>query len=129
MTQCWIAPNYSPSLSMTIIFRNSIRCYFHYQCQRLWRRTCSPGDPTPQRQCAWLLYIYLKKGEEQKDVLEAKDDEEKESEVDGEVEERERERESLNVRMRHGDDRGMDLESNSSLGVLLSQSVMRKESD
>ena len=27
-------------------------------------------------------------GEEQKDVLEAKDDEEKESEVDGEVEER-----------------------------------------
>ena len=62
-------------------------------------------------------------------MLEAKDDEEKESEVDGEVEERERERESLNVRMRHGDDRGMDLESNSSFGVLLSQSVMRKESD
>ena len=40
---------------------------------------------------------------EQKEVLEAKDDEEEESEVDGEVEEREREREreSLNVRMKH----------------------------
>ena len=54
----------------------------------LWRRTCSPGDPTPQRQCAWLLSTYLKEGEEQKDVLEAEDDEEKESQVDGEVEER-----------------------------------------
>ena len=45
-------------------------------------------DPTPQRQCAWLLSTYLKEGEEQKEVLEAKDDEEKESELDGEVEER-----------------------------------------
>ena len=54
----------------------------------LWRRTCSPGDPTPQRQCAWLLSTYLKEAEEQKEVLEAKDDEVKESEVDGEVEER-----------------------------------------
>ena len=43
--------------------------------------------PTPQRQCAWLLSTYLKEGEEQKEVLEARDDEEKESEVDGEVEE------------------------------------------
>ena len=57
-------------------------------CLSLWRRTCSPRDPTPQRQCAWLLSTYLKEGEEQKEVLEAKDDEEKESEVDGEVEER-----------------------------------------
>ena len=32
--------------------------------------------------------LNLKKGEEQKEVLEAKDDEEKESEVNGEVEER-----------------------------------------
>ena len=54
----------------------------------LWRRTCSPGDPTSQQQCAWLLSTYLKQGEEQKEVLEAKDDKEKESEVDGEVEER-----------------------------------------
>ena len=54
----------------------------------MWRRTCSPGDPTPQRQCAWLLSTFLKESEEQKEVLEAKDDEEKESEVDGEVEER-----------------------------------------
>ena len=51
----------------------------------LWRRTCIPEDPTPQRQCAWLLSTYLKEGEEQKEVLEAKDDEEKESEMDGEV--------------------------------------------
>ena len=36
---------------------------------------------------AWLLSTNLKKGEEQKEVLEAKDDEEKESEVDGKVEE------------------------------------------
>ena len=43
-----------------------------------------------------------RKVREQKEVLEAKDDEEKESELDGEVEERERE--SLNVRMKHGDD-------------------------
>ena len=57
-----------------------------------------------ERQCAWLLSTYLKEGEEQKEVLEAKDDEEKESEVDGEVEERE----SLNLRMRHGDDREME---------------------
>ena len=55
----------------------------------LWRRTCGPGDPFPQRQRAWLLSSYLKEGEEQKEVLEAKDDEEKESEFDGEVEERE----------------------------------------
>ena len=48
--------------------------------KNLWRRTCSPGDPTPQRQCAWLLSTYLKEGEEQKEVLEAEDDEEKESE-------------------------------------------------
>ena len=54
----------------------------------MWERSCSPGDPTPQRQCTWLLSTYLKEDEEQKDVLEAKDDEEKESEVDGEVEER-----------------------------------------
>ena len=32
--------------------------------------------------------LNLKEGEEQKEVLEAKDDEEKESEIDGEVEER-----------------------------------------
>ena len=54
----------------------------------MWRRTCSPGDPTPQRQST-----YHKEGEEQKEVLEAKDDEEKKSELDGEVEKRERERE------------------------------------
>ena len=35
-----------------------------------------------------MLSTYLKEGEEQKEVLEAKDDEEKESELDGEVEER-----------------------------------------
>ena len=51
----------------------------------MWRGSCSPGDPTPQRQCAWLLSTYLKEGEEQKEVLEAKDDEEKESELDGDV--------------------------------------------
>ena len=34
------------------------------------------------------LVYYLKEGEGQKEVLEAKSDEEKESEVDGEVEER-----------------------------------------
>ena len=34
------------------------------------------------------VVYYLKEGEEQKEVLEAKDDEEKESELDGEVEER-----------------------------------------
>ena len=34
------------------------------------------------------VVYYLKESEEQKEVLEAKDDEEKESEVDGEVEER-----------------------------------------
>ena len=33
------------------------------------------------------VVYYLKEGEEQKEVLEAKDDEEKESESDGEVEE------------------------------------------
>ena len=54
----------------------------------MWRRTCSPGDPTPEWLCAWLLSTYLKEGKEQKGVLEAKDDEEKESELDGEVEER-----------------------------------------
>ena len=70
----------------------------------VWRRTCSPGNPTPQRQCAWLLSTYLKEGEEQKEVLEAEDDEEKEDEVDGEVEERE----PLNVRMRHGYDHEME---------------------
>ena len=47
-------------------------------------------------QCAWLLSTYLKEGEEQKEVLEAKDGEEKENEVDGRSK-----RESLNVRMRH----------------------------
>ena len=54
----------------------------------LWRSSCSPGDPAPQRQCASLLSTYLEEGEEQKEVLEAKDEEEKESEIDGEVEER-----------------------------------------
>ena len=34
------------------------------------------------------VVYYLKEGEEHKEVLEAKDDEEKESELDGEVEER-----------------------------------------
>ena len=34
------------------------------------------------------VVYFLKQGEEQKEVLVAKDDEEKESEVDGEVEER-----------------------------------------
>ena len=46
----------------------------------MWWRTCSPGDPAPQRQCA-LLSTYLKEGE-------AKYGEEKASEVDEEVEER-----------------------------------------
>ena len=27
----------------------------HWCTEKVWRRTCSPGDPTPQRQCAWLL--------------------------------------------------------------------------
>ena len=49
-------------------------------------------------------FCLLKKSEEQKEVLEAKDDEEKESEIDGEV----GERESLNARMRHGYDREME---------------------
>ena len=44
--------------------------------------------------------ITEREDEEQKEVREAKGNEEKESEVDGEV----GERESLNVRMRHGDD-------------------------
>ena len=34
------------------------------------------------------VVYYLKEGEEEKEKLEAKDDEEKESELDGEVEER-----------------------------------------
>ena len=34
------------------------------------------------------VVYYLKEGEEQKEVLEAKDDEERESEFDGEVEKR-----------------------------------------
>ena len=46
------------------------------------------------------LSTYLKEGEEQKEVLETKDDEQKESELDEEVEERE----SLNVSMKNGDD-------------------------
>ena len=54
----------------------------------MWRSCCSPGVRAPQRQCAQLLSTNLKEGEEQKEVLDAKDDEEKESEVDGEVEER-----------------------------------------
>ena len=65
----------------------------------LWRRTCSPGDPTPQRQCAWLLSTYLKEGEEQKEVQEAEDDEEKVSEIDGEVEERVTQRAHENMAM------------------------------
>ena len=48
---------------------------------------------------------YLKEGEEQKEVLEAKDDEEKESEVDGVR------RESLNVRMKHGNGNGISWRS------------------
>ena len=55
---------------------------------KMWKRTCGPGDPTPQRQCAWLLSTYLKESEEQKEVLEATDDEEKDSEGNGEVEEK-----------------------------------------
>ena len=59
-------------------------------------------DPRPDSSAAVRMAVeyYLKEDEEQKEVLEAEDDEEKESEVDGEVEGRE----SLTVRMRHGDD-------------------------
>ena len=39
----------------------------------MWSRTCSLGDPTPQRLCAWLLSTYLKESEEQKEMLEAPD--------------------------------------------------------
>ena len=35
--------------------------------RQVWRRTCSPGNPT-QRQCAWLLSTHLKQHEEQKQV-------------------------------------------------------------
>ena len=56
------------------------------QHMNMWRRTCSSGDPTPERQCSGLLSTYLKESEEQKEVLEAKDDEEQESELDGKVE-------------------------------------------
>ena len=50
-----------------------------------------------------MAVVYnLKEGEEQKKVLEDEHDEEKESEIDGEV------GESLNVRMRHGDERQME---------------------
>ena len=46
----------------------------------------SPGTQAPLRKCARLLLsTYLKKGEEQKEVQEAKDEEEEESEIDGEV--------------------------------------------
>ena len=48
--------------------------------------------------------ITEREDEEQKEVREAKGNEEKDSEVDGEV--GERERVSLNARMRHGDDDG-----------------------
>ena len=60
------------------------------------------ADPRPDSSAAVRMAVeyYLKEDEEQKEVLEAEDDEEKESEVDGEVEGRE----SLNVRMKHGDD-------------------------
>ena len=73
-------------------------------------------DPTPQRQCAWLLSTYLKEGEEQKEVLEAKDDEERSK------------RESLHVRMRHGYDDRMN-EAQTRALELLSHSVMCKESN
>ena len=56
--------------------------------------------PGPDSSAAVRMAIVYYLKEEQKEVLEAGDDEEKESEVDGEVEERE----SLNVRMKHGDD-------------------------
>ena len=87
----------------------------------VWRRTCSAGDPTPQRQCAWLLSTYLKEGEEQKEVLEAEDDKEEENEIDGEVEERVTQR-------AHGDDCGMNEAQTRALD-LLSHSVMCKESN
>ena len=54
----------------------------------MWRSSCGPVDPAPQRQCAWLLSTYLEESEEQKDVLDAEDDEGKEYGIDGEVEER-----------------------------------------
>ena len=58
----------------------------------MWRRSCSPGDPTPQQQCAWLS---LKVGEEQKEVLEAMMKRRKVKWIE------KSKRRSLNVCMRH----------------------------
>ena len=55
----------------------------------MWKRTCSAGTRLLSGNahgCCLLTSRKVKK--EQKEVLEAKDDEEKESELDGEVEER-----------------------------------------
>ena len=54
----------------------------------LWRSSCSPGGLSSSAAVSMAVVHYLKEGEEQKGVLEAKDDEEEESELDGEVEER-----------------------------------------
>ena len=57
------------------VLSTSVRLSIVWNPMMVWRRTCSPGDPTPQRQCAWLLSTYLKEGEGQKrKSLEAEDD-------------------------------------------------------
>ena len=70
------------------------------------------------------MSTYLKEGEEQKEVLEAKDDEEKESEIDGEAEERVTQR-------AHEEWRWLWNEwgTNSSCWAHLSHSAMCKESN
>ena len=63
---------------------------------RLCGRVLCPGDPVPQRLS--VHDIKEEEGDKQKEVLEAKDDEEMDSEVDGEI--GERETDQLNVCMR-----------------------------
>ena len=53
------------------------------------RSSCSPGDPAPQRQYAWLVHdIKEVEGERQQEVQEDKRNEEIGSDVNGEVGER-----------------------------------------
>ena len=51
----------------------------------LWRSSCSPGDPAPQRQCAWLLSTYLRKMKSRRKCWKLKMMTRRKNEIDGEV--------------------------------------------
>ena len=70
----------------------------------LWRSSFWPGGPAPQRKCAGVVIHDSKKveGVRQQEEQEDKRDEEIGDEMNGEVEE------SLNVRMKHDDDAGVN---------------------